>query len=127
MSVNTVENEFTVHCVRRQIVAATSVYLVAEALQHRERLLLWSALSQGKHIANTIRRAQIDFPMNKTDTRAASESGSIGSEKAELDLTTLQFTAEEDRITEKTTSVDGHSDAALRYAEACTETVPMIF
>ena len=57
----------------------------------------------------TIKYNNSEFVIHKPDTRVASESGSIGSERAELDLTTLQFTAEEDRHTEKATSTDGHS------------------
>ena len=39
--------------------------------------------------------------MNKTDTYTPSEDELIGSEKDELDSSTLQFIAEKDRHTEK--------------------------
>ena len=52
-------------------------------------------------ISSTIRAAQIEFLHNKTGTLDASASGSIVSSREELDLTTLQYTAEHDRATEK--------------------------
>ena len=49
------------------------------------------------------------FLENKPNGYGSSVSGSCVSERGEPNLTTLQYTAEEDRHTEKGTFVDGHS------------------